>query len=95
MSVVAYLMEGPTVGMDYLWVIHSMSQPNSQVNPLYGTLNLTGLIHPTIQVTPNGTGHTLRVESTRLMGWGIQSSGSLHEYGQFPWSLLTPLDLTM
>ena len=43
--------------------------------------------HPTTRVTPYGSG--------RLMGWGILSSGSLHGYGQFLWSLLALPDLSM
>ena len=43
--------------------------------------------HPTARVTPYG--------SSRLTGWGILSSGSLHGYGQFLWSLLTLPDLSM
>ena len=43
--------------------------------------------HPTARVTPYG--------SSQLVGWGIQLSGSLHEYSQFLWSLLTLPDLSM
>ena len=68
MSAVAYLMEGPIVRMDHLWVIHSMSQSNPQVSLLYGTLSPTGPSHPTSWITSNGTGHTLRVELTHGLG---------------------------
>ena len=88
-------MEGPTARMDRLRVIHLTSQPNPQISPLYSTLSPTGPSHPTSQVTSNGMGHTLRVGSSRLMGWGILLSGLLHGYGQFLWSLLTLPDLTM
>ena len=45
-----------------------MSQPSPQVSQLYSTLSSTGPSHPMIQVTPNGVGHTLRVESAHGLG---------------------------
>ena len=45
-----------------------MGQPSLQISPLYGTLSPTGPSHPTSRVTSNGTGHTLRVASTRGLG---------------------------
>ena len=68
MSPMAHLMEGPTTRMDHLWVTRSMSQPSPHVSALYGTLSPMGLCYPTSQVTPNGMGHTLRVESTHELG---------------------------
>ena len=68
MFAVAHLMEGPTARMDRLRVIHYTGQPNLRISPLYGTLSPTGPSHPTRRVTFNGTGHTLRVESTRGLG---------------------------
>ena len=72
MSVVAHLMGGPIVRMDRLRVIHPTGQPSLQVSPLYSILSPTGPSHPTSQVTSSGTGHTLRVESTRGLGQPIE-----------------------
>src|SRR5690606_36510343 len=47
-------------------------QPNLRISLLYGTLSPTGPSHPMSQVTSNGTGHTLRVESTRGLGHPIE-----------------------
>ena len=58
----------PNRRMDHLRVIHLTNQPNPQISPLYGTLSPTGSSHPTSCVTSNGTGHTLRVESTHELG---------------------------
>ena len=71
-SAVAYLMEGPTTRMDCSRAIHPTGQPNPHISPLYGTLGPTGPIHPTSWVTSNGTGHTLRIESTRGLGQPIE-----------------------
>ena len=68
LSPVAHLMEGPTAKMDRLRVIHPTGQSNPQIGPLYGTLSPTGPSYPTSQVTSNGMGHTLRVESTCGLG---------------------------
>ena len=68
MSAVAYLMGGPIARIDRLRVIHYTGQPNLWISPLYGTLSPTGPSHPMSRVTSNGTGHTLRVESTRGLG---------------------------
>ena len=67
-STVTHLMEGPTARMDHLRVIHLTSQPNPYISPLYGTLSPTGPSHLTSQVTSNGAGHDLRVESTHGLG---------------------------
>ena len=92
-SAVAHLMEGLTARMDHLRVIHFTSQPNPQISPLYGTLSPTGPSHLTSRVTP--TAQVALYGSSRLMGWGILPSGSLHGYDQFLLSLLTLPDLSM
>ena len=80
-------MEGLTARMNRLRVIHFTGQPNLRINPLYGTLNPTVPSHPTSRVTPYG--------SSRLVGWGVLFSASLHGYGQFLLSLLVLPDLSL
>ena len=49
-----------------------MSQPSPWVNPFYGTLSPMGSSHFMSRVTPNGMGHTLRVESAHKLGHPIE-----------------------
>ena len=70
-----------------------------RVSPTHGSAHSTVYSSPRARVILQVGSHlTARVTlygSSRLMGWGILPSGSLHEYGQFPWSLLTLPNLSM
>ena len=87
-----------------LWPISWKAQPLGWTTYKSFTLRVSpthGSAHSTIHSTPQarvilrvGSHLTARVTlygSSRLMGWGILPSGSLHGYGQFPWSLLVRL----
>ena len=101
---------GPTLGAQaaqtrcLLWPISWKAQPlgwtayesfTLQVSPTHSTVHsapwarviLRVGSHPTAWVTPYGL--------SRHVGWGILLNGSLYEYGQFLWSLLTLPDLTI
>ena len=70
-----------------------MSQPNPQVSPLYGALSPMGPSHPTSWVTPNITGHILRVKLTH--GLWHPAEWVAPWVWLVPMESLTLLDLTM